>query len=129
MKPLYCFKYDEETGKIETIEIPEYNIDVSRYTGRKTYCFQKPRINKSDSHYHIPEAKLDRYVNNKVYTFNSNIQNAKRIILEDITYRQLLLLSYSSVRHRYKNNVQPRAPPNARPYHIASPNQHDIRHG
>ena len=36
MKPLHCFKYDEETGKIETIEIPEYNIDVNRYTGRKS---------------------------------------------------------------------------------------------
>ena len=103
MKPLYCFKYDEETGKIETIEIPEYRVDVNRYTGRKTYCFQKPRINKSDSHYHIPEAKLDRYVNNKVYTFNSDIQNAKRIILEDITYRQLQ--AYNDLL-RWQNSVQ-----------------------
>ena len=103
MKTLYCFKYDEETGKIETIEIPEYRVDVNRYTGRKTYCFQKPRINKSDSHYHIPEAKLDRYVNNKVYTFNSDIQNAKRIILEDMTYRQLQ--AYNDLI-RWQNSVQ-----------------------
>ena len=103
MKPLYCFKYDEETGKIETIEIPEYRVDVNRYTGRKRYCFQKPKINKSDGHYNIPEAKLDRYVNNKVYTFNSDIQNAKRIILEDITYRQLQ--AYNDLL-RWQNSVQ-----------------------
>ena len=89
MEPLYCFKYEEYTGKITKIVIPEYGISVNRFTDRKTYHFNKPKINKSDNLYQVPEAKLDRYVSNKVYTFNGDIQNAKRIILEDITGRQL----------------------------------------
>ena len=89
MEPLYCFKYEEDTGKITKIVIPEYGTSTNRFTDRKTYYFNKPRINKSDSFYQVPEAKLDRYVSNKVYTFNGDTQNAKRIILEDITGRQL----------------------------------------
>jgi len=89
MEPLYCFKYEEDTGKITKIVIPEYTIDANRYTDKKTYCFDEPKINKSDRHFTVPEAKLDRYVSNKVYTFNGDTQNAKRIILEDITGRQL----------------------------------------
>lgn len=89
MEPLYCFKYEEDTGKITKIVIPEYTIDMNRFTDKKTYCFDEPKINKSDRHFTVPEAKLDRYVSGKVYTFNGDTQNAKRIILEDITSRQL----------------------------------------
>lgn len=89
MEPLYCFKYEEDTGRITKIVISEYTIDVNRYTDRRTYCFDEPKINKSDRHFTVPEAKLDRYVSGKVYTFNGDTQNAKRIILEDITGRQL----------------------------------------
>lgn len=85
MKPLYCFKYEEDTGKITKIVISEYTIDANKFTGRKTYCFDEPKINKSDRHFTVPEAKLDRYVSNKVYTFNGDTQNAKRIILEEMT--------------------------------------------
>lgn len=84
MEPLYCFKYEEDTGKITKIVIPEYTIDVNRFTDRKTYCFDEPKINKSDRHFTVPEAKLDRYVSNKVYTFNGDTQNAKIIILETL---------------------------------------------
>lgn len=89
MEPLYCFKYEEDTGKITKIVIPEYGTSVNVFTERKTYYFNKPKINKSDSLYQVLEAKLDRYVSGKVYTFNGDTQNAKRIILEDITGRQL----------------------------------------
>lgn len=83
-KPLYCFKYDEETGEIIRIEIPEYRTSVNRFTDRKTYYFDKPKINKSDNYYQVPEAKLDRYVSGKVYTFEDSEQYAKSIILETI---------------------------------------------
>lgn len=80
MDKLYCFKYNGENCNITKIEIPEYRIDTNKYTGRKTYCFDKPRINKSDSHYQIPEGKLDRFVNDKIYTFNPDVENVKQII-------------------------------------------------
>lgn len=80
MKILYCFKYDKENGKLTKIEILEYKIITNRFTDRKTYYFEKPRINKSDSHYKIPEAKLDRFVGDKVFTFNPDVENVKQII-------------------------------------------------
>lgn len=88
MEPLYCFKYEEDTGNITKIVIPEYGISVNRFTDRKTYHFNKPQ-NKSDRYFQVPEAKLDRYVSGKVYTFNGDTQNAKRIILEELTGKQL----------------------------------------
>ncbi len=84
-RQLYCFKYNEETGEITRIEIPEYTLETHYWTGKKTYCFDKPKINKSYSHETIAEGKLDRYVTGKVFTFNPNIQYAKRIILETLT--------------------------------------------
>lgn len=80
MEILYCFKYDKENCKITKIEIPEYKISTNRFTGRKTYCFEKPRINKSDSHYQVPEEKIDRFVSDKVFTFNPDVENVKQII-------------------------------------------------
>lgn len=84
MEPLYCFKYEEDTGKITKIVIPEYGTNIHRYTGRKTYHFNKPQINKSDRYFQVPETKLDRYVSGKVFTFNPSLQNAKIIILETL---------------------------------------------
>ena len=80
MDKLYCFKYDKENGKLTKIEIPEYRIVTKRFTGRKIYCFEKPKINKSDSHYQVLEEKIDRFVNDKVFTFNPDVENAKQII-------------------------------------------------
>ena len=95
-KPLYCFKYNEETGEIIRIEIPEYTLETHYFTGKKTYCFDKTKINKSYSHESIAEGKLDRYVSSKVYTFNGDIQNAKRIILDTlIQKRDKSALEYS----------------------------------
>lgn len=84
-KPLYCFKYNEETGEITKIEILVYTLETHYWTGKKTYCFDKPKINKSYTHEVIAEGKLDRYVSGKVFTFNPNLQYVKRIILETLT--------------------------------------------
>ena len=88
-KPLYCFKYNEETGEIVKIEIPEYTLETHYWTGKKTYCFDKPKINKSYNHESIAESKIDRYVSGKVYTFNDDIQMVKSIIFAELESRQL----------------------------------------
>lgn len=80
METLYCFKYDKENGKLTKIEIPEYGTSINKYTGRKTYYFNKPKINKSNSLYQVPEEKIDRFVSDKVFTFNPDVENAKQII-------------------------------------------------
>ena len=80
METLYCFKYDKENGKLTKIEISEYATRVNKYTDRKTYYFNKPRINKSSGLYQVPEEKIDRFVSDKVFTFNPDVENAKQII-------------------------------------------------
>lgn len=80
MENLYCFKYDKENGKLTKIEIPEYGTSINKYTSRKTYYFNKPKINKIDNYYQVPEEKIDRFVNDKVYTFNPDVENVKMII-------------------------------------------------
>lgn len=84
METLYCFKYDKENGKLTKIEIPEYGISVNKFTERKTYYFNKPRINKSSGLYQVQEEKIDRFVSDKVFTFNPDVENVKRIILNTI---------------------------------------------
>ncbi len=80
MDELYCFKYDKENGKLTKIEIPEYGTSVNRFTERKTYYFNKPRINKSSGLYQVKEEKIDRFVSDKIFTFNPDVENAKEII-------------------------------------------------
>lgn len=84
METLYCFKYDKENGKLTKIEIPEYATSVNKFTDRKTYYFNKPRINKSIGVYQVPEEKLDRFVNDKVFTFNPDVKNVKYIIYDTL---------------------------------------------
>ena len=80
METLYCFKYDKENGKLTKIEIPEYGTSTNRFTERKTYYFNKPRINKSSGLYQVPEEKIDRFVSDKVFTFNPDVEKVKQII-------------------------------------------------
>ena len=80
MEILYCFKYNKRNGKLTKIEIPEYKIVTNKYTDIKTYCFEKPRINKYDRNYRVSEEKIDRFTNDKVFTFNPNVENVKQII-------------------------------------------------
>ena len=84
METLYCFKYDKENGKLTKTEIPEYGTSTNRFTGRKTYYFNKPRINKSSGLYQVPEEKIDRFVNDKVFTFNPDVENVKHIIYNTV---------------------------------------------
>lgn len=80
MAILYCFKYDTETSELTKIEIPEYQVEVNKYTERKNYIFRSQELNKSNSRFNIPERKLDRYISGKVYTFNPDVENIKKLI-------------------------------------------------
>lgn len=69
---LYCFKFNDITGEITKIEIPVFYTRFNKYTGRCTYIWEKPRINKFDSRYSVPDEKIDRFVSNKVFTFKDD---------------------------------------------------------
>lgn len=80
MEPLYCFKFNDETGEITKIEIPKYRTDYNKYTKKNTYVWSEPRINVSDSHFSVSDDKIDRFVTNKVFTFNTDYEHACEII-------------------------------------------------
>lgn len=87
MRPLYCYKYDEETCSVTEICITNYVTKTNSMTGRSVYSWDCPKINPSYSHESVPDTKLDRFVNGKVYTFEHGIDYVKSIIHEDITRR------------------------------------------
>lgn len=83
MKNLYCFRLNEDLS-LTRFEITEYDTNENFYTKKKTYSFSEPKVNKSDKHYTVPEAKLDRFLNNKVYTFIDDENYAWEIIKETL---------------------------------------------
>lgn len=112
-KPLYCFKVNPETGQIKKITIPRYNIKKpSHYTSRLIYIFGNC-ISNDGKTYRITSDKLDRFVGNKLFTFNGSILDAREVItdtlldqldnLEDklihtqTLYNKVVIHSYSEV--------------------------------
>ena len=77
---LYCFKFNDITGEITRIEITNYNTRYNSYTGKCTYTWGTPRINKCDSKFSVSEDKLDRFVSNKVFTFKDDYEYVCGII-------------------------------------------------
>lgn len=84
MEPLYCFKFNDITGEITRIEIPEYRRIVNTYSGIVSYRWDNPRINKSDTHFSVDSTKIDRFVSYKVFTFNDDYDYACKVIQETL---------------------------------------------
>jgi len=87
MEPLYCYKYDMATQELTEICITHYNTKTNTFTGRSTYTWDDPKVNKSYTHESVPDTKLDRFVNGKVFTFTQGEDHALDIILDDISRR------------------------------------------
>ena len=84
MIPLYCFKLDKDTGIITRETIEEYHtVHPSMYIPSRVIYKYKNRQNGCDIH----GENLDKFVNWKVYSFNSDTERAKKIILENLIMR------------------------------------------
>lgn len=84
MKPLYCFRADEQLN-LERIVIPDYRVHkLSQYSDKHTYSWDKPDVTRSKSRYVIEDKKLDRYANDKIFTFVDDIDRAYKIMYEQI---------------------------------------------
>lgn len=87
-KPLYCYTYSEETGIISKRVIEEYKVDIHKYTDKKTYYFPKYLLfpdKFTQSHkatQDVPEARLDRFVGNRFFTFDLSEADAKKAIVQ-----------------------------------------------
>lgn len=76
---LYCFKVTEEDGKFSLCRyaINDYKTTSGAY--KSEYHFLGKYIGENHRAY-VSGDKMDRFVNNKVYSLNSSIADAERII-------------------------------------------------
>ena len=85
MNPLYCFRLDFETGKVTRYTIDNY---VYRDTGyshyHHVYSF-KADIGSSQYHYDVRDEIIDRFVSQKIFSFNPDMRSAIEIIEETLT--------------------------------------------
>lgn len=79
MTPIYKFSLDEETGKINVQELTEYT--ERRWSNKERYW----RCRGIGCWMYIYESKLDRYLSGHVYSFNSDITHARKIILDSVS--------------------------------------------
>lgn len=83
-KTLYCFKLDEERGKIERIEITEYKrVCVSAFAERYSIMYKKTGYTTE-----VHESNLDKLINWKIHTFNPNETVARETIIKTIKKRK-----------------------------------------
>ena len=77
---LHCFKLVEANGRyqLEHFEITDWSLR-KLYSGFE-YSFKGNLIESSYRNETVKDSKLDRFVNNKVFTFNPEEDHAKMII-------------------------------------------------
>lgn len=83
---LYCYKVDEVTGQITQYEIKDYEFHKSVFGSKNhdTWSFRGIISKDCNYRYCIERFKMDRYVSQKVFTFNPSIEYAHNIIKKTI---------------------------------------------
>lgn len=85
-KVLYCYKVDELTGLITQYEIKDYEFHKSAYGNKNhdTWSFRGIISKDCNYRYCIERFKLNRYVNQKLFTFNPSMDYGRKIIIDTI---------------------------------------------
>lgn len=80
---LYCFKLDPVTGVVTRYEVSGAEWTLNRHAwsrGRDEYVFYTDIGTSSRYRYSVQQRNLDRFVSNKLYTFNPDRNAALNII-------------------------------------------------
>ena len=77
---LYCFKFNPNTFEITKWEITKYQKRKVNDCGRVVYTFRNSKISDRTGAYSVENTKLNRFVSNKVFTFNPDEKRVRRII-------------------------------------------------
>lgn len=85
---LYCYKLTNNGDKIDLIRytIPEWK-PIKGYS-RIEYNFNGKYIHSIYKHEYTKSTQLDRVVNNKLFTFNSDYNYAYKVITKDLKSRK-----------------------------------------
>ncbi len=89
--PLYCFKLNSN-GTLTKIKIREWIMRTwSGYSLRCSISFDNKKypINNYDKWYSFDNTKLERFVSDKVFTFNGNENQIKNLILANLESKMI----------------------------------------
>jgi hypothetical protein len=86
-EPLYCYKFDEKTCKMEKIVVTDYEIVKTNFSSKVRYKICGYQIHKTQKIFWLEDVKLDRYVSGKVFTFVEDDNRAFQIVLDAVLKR------------------------------------------
>lgn len=85
MEILYCFKLDPDTGEVKRYEIKDYHVKKRMWaTPKEEICFKENLGTRTDYHYALKPNKLNRFVHEKVFTFDPDYGHAIGIIIDTL---------------------------------------------
>lgn len=82
MTSLYRYQLDTETGSIKVTEVTNY--EIGNYHNKGHYW----RYRRNGSYNYCYEDDIDRFKHNQVYTFNPDIEFARKIIFNSLEDRR-----------------------------------------
>ncbi len=101
-EPLYCFHLNEATGQLRKFEITDYVIKWFGYgVKHQCYSFMLALNERSPYKYNIKTSNLDRYVGQKLFTFDPDINNAIEVIVKTLEKKSLSAKS----EHQYCERI------------------------
>lgn len=102
---LYCYKLDELTGEILRYEISPGQYMITKHswnTDRDTFSFSADMGTGVYYRYNVLRRNLDKYVSHKVYTFDSDKDHVKSIIM---SYLESKLAAAQNDVNRYSSVI------------------------
>ena len=108
---LYCYRLDEVTGVISSFEILESEWSIREHFhnhDRDEFVFWKNLGTGANYSYSVQRRTLDKYISNKVYTFDPDPQHAQNIIEEALSAKlkkaRLEVKKYTKILKLIQNN-------------------------
>lgn len=100
-RPLYCFKLMEKTGEIQKLEITDYEELTNSYRWEQTGGYIE----------YIYKKDMNKVKNNKVYSFDDNIENCVEMIYRSLSEKKDKadkdLQKYRTVMHQFCQKYMP----------------------
>lgn len=89
MKNLYCFILDKNSGKITKYTVEEYKLKKHPVARDKDEYIFMASMGKNTVHpLSVRVCNINRVMNDRMYTFDGNEQNAIKVFLDDTARRR-----------------------------------------
>lgn len=110
MNTLYCFKLVDDSNALSIVKYEITDWRINTYGRQLRYVFPSRYVGQKAKNCSVPKDKLDRFVSDKVYTFNPSQEAAEKIIrdslVQKVTSLRTQLFSQSVLLDRFENISQ-----------------------